>query len=266
MKKFSISAWAISIGIWAALLASCAHLPPTTIIFHDQEGLWRMNPDGHAIQQITDFGWSGAYSPDNSKIAFGEFYDQGIWVADANGANPLRLTTFGSAPSWSPDGSRLAFHTGGQVGVNRYLWVMNADGSNAHQLSTVNGSFADWSPLGDKILFHGEVNSGIWQISPDGSGERLLYRNGGYPAWSPDGQKIAYVDLSDWSIWVMNHDGTDQRKLTDHSGLLPAWSAAGDQIAYERSGEETAGVWIIQIDGSGDHRINEKGNQPDWSN
>jgi Tol biopolymer transport system component len=94
----------------------------------------------------------------------------------------------------------------------------------------------------------------------------LLYNEGGYPAWSPDGTKMAYVNLYDWCIWVMNADGTETRKLTDHGGLHPAWSADGLQIAYEVSGKKDAGIWLIDSDGSGDHRILEAGRYPKWSN
>jgi dipeptidyl aminopeptidase/acylaminoacyl peptidase len=125
---------------------------------------------------------------------------------------------------------------------------MNADGTDQRQLSTVHGSSADWSPLGDKILFHGEVNNGIWSINPDGTHETMLYRMGGYPAWSPDGKQIAYANLSEWCIWVMDADGGNKRKLTDHNGFLPAWSADGSQIAYEAMGEKNGGIRVVNSD------------------
>ena len=258
MKKTLLPAWLVSTMI-LAFIVSCTRAP--VILYHDPDGIWRMKPDGSDITQITSFGWFGEYSPDNSKIAFSEFYDAGIWVAKADGTDPTRLTSFGSSPSWSPDGSQLVFHAGGQTGTDRAIWIMNADGTDVHQLSTAAGSFPDWSPAGDKILFHGEVNNGIWQINPDGSNETMLYRMGGYPAWSPDGEKIVYVDLNEWKIWVMDADGGNKKQLTDHSGMIPAWSADGSQIAYEGDGS----IWIINSDGSGDHMILEEGRHPEWS-
>lgn len=263
MKKFPTPIRSTIIAIFLFFIMGCSISPASAwIVYHEADRLWRMRPDGSDIKQVTSSGWHGEYSPDNSKIVYSEFYDTGIWLADADGANPVRLTSFGSGPTWSPDGDRLAFHVGGQAGASRSIWIMNADGSDAHQVSTVPGSFPDWSPLGDKILFHGEVNSGIWLISPDGSSEMQLYRDGAYPAWSVDGEKISYVNLYDWCIWVMDEDGTGQRKLTDHGGLHPAWSDDGLQIVYET----TEGIWIINSDGTGDHRINKEGKNPDWSN
>src|SRR5574338_632149 len=45
---------------------------------------------------------------------------------------------------WSPDGRRVAFIAGGQ------LWIADADGSNARQITTLNGGATGpvWSPTG----------------------------------------------------------------------------------------------------------------------
>ena len=276
MKGNSLPARLVSVVLLLAFLVGCIRAPVLpTIIYHtglrQEVALWRMFPDGSEITQITSSGWFGAYSPDNSKIAYSEFYDDGIWVVDADGKHPVRLTDFGSDPSWSPRGNRLVFSAGGTAGKDRYLWIVNANGTDVHQLSTVNGSHADWSLGGELILFHGEVNNGIWQIAPDGSQEKMLYAGGGYPAWSPDGEEIVYVDLRDWCIWVMRADGTDRRKLTDHTGMLPSWAAGGRQIAYEgvcedKDGNKKECIWMINSDGSDDHAINEEGRAPDWSN
>ena len=50
---------------------------------------------------------------------------------------------------WSPDGKRIAYISGGQ------LWIADADGTNARQLSTINGGAGGvvWSPTGDRIAF-----------------------------------------------------------------------------------------------------------------
>jgi len=242
-------------------------IPVGNILYHANHGagIWRMNPDGSGKTQLSDHGWFAEYSPDNTKIAFGDFYQNGIWVMNADGTNQKQLTKSGNAPTWSPDGKKIAYHDGDTEGKNRRIWVMNADGTNAHQLSKNPSSFPKWSPNGKKIAYHGEVNNGIWLINPDGTGETQLYKLGGYPAWSPGGKKIAYVSLTDWYIWTMNADGTGKTKLTDRKGIHPTWSSDATKIAYEDLANNK-GIWVINADGSGDHMINKEGHAPDWSN
>jgi Tol biopolymer transport system component len=266
MKKYTLPACAVLISLFLLVIAGCSP-DPNTLIFHKsrEEGIWRIKADGTGEIQISSSGWFAEYSPNNRQIAFSEFYDEGVWVMKSNGKNAVRLTTAGSSPSWSPDGKQLVYYTGGARGADRYLWIVNADGTNPHQLSRVNGSFPDWSPKGDKIIFHGEVNNGIWLISPDGSAETVLDPLGAYPAWSPDGKEIAFINLNDWCVWVMQADGTGKRKLTERTGLQPTWSSDGKQIAYEVSGGDEAGLWIVNVDGTGDHQLIDHGMAPDWS-
>jgi serine/threonine-protein kinase len=61
--------------------------------------------------------------------------------------------------AWSPDGTRIVFAAaeagslGGEPGVP-YLYVANADGSDAHQIEgTYLGADPSWSPDGDLLLF-----------------------------------------------------------------------------------------------------------------
>jgi Tol biopolymer transport system component len=105
------------------------------------------------------------WSPDGSKIAFnaGSFGSGGIWVMNANGSNQHQLTgcvasdpepcatgdDFGTA--WSPDGTKIAFLRDlSSTGVSdRPVFVMNADGSNQHRITTapIVPGVPGWQPL-----------------------------------------------------------------------------------------------------------------------
>lgn len=233
------------------------------IIYHADfgAGIWRMNSDGSGQTQLTNHGWFAEYSPDNTKIAFGDFYNNGIWVMNADGTGQIQLTASGGAPTWSPDSSKIAYFVGDQTGASRRIWVMNVDGTGATQISDNPGSFPKWSPDGTKIAYHGEVNNGIWLINPDGTGEVQLYAGGAYPTWSPDGKQMAYTLLSDWCIWIMNADGTGKTKISNQTGDLADWCANGIQIAFEHAD----GIWIINTDGTNEYLINKEGHAPDWS-
>ena len=114
------------------------------------EQVWVMDADGghnHALttdappkDQVPD------WSPDGSKIAYAS--GPSIWVMNANGTNQHQLTGCGPldpspcatgddfGPAWSPDGTKIAFLRAFQeLGIHsRPVFVMNADGSNQHQL------------------------------------------------------------------------------------------------------------------------------------
>ena len=96
-------------------------------------------------------------------------------------------------PSWFPDGKRLAFQSNrtGRMEV----WVMNADGSAARQLSD--------EPFFNYYSF----------------------------AWSPDSRQIAYLrsDQMDLTqpveLWIMGADGSNPVRITSGSAdnSAPCW-------------------------------------------
>lgn len=67
-----------------------------------------------------------------------------------------QLTTEGQnyRPKWSPDGKRIAYIHETAAGA-KDVWVMNADGSNQQQVTTVGNVTAEpsWSPDGQWIAF-----------------------------------------------------------------------------------------------------------------
>jgi molecular chaperone DnaK len=86
-----------------------------------------------------------AVSPLGDRIAFSRAGEApGIWVSGLAGRGLQRLTTApgDQDPTWSPDSTKIAFKR------NNFLWVMDADGGNPHQVT--KGSDADtaaaWTP------------------------------------------------------------------------------------------------------------------------
>ncbi len=85
-------------------------------------------------------GHSPAWSPDGEKIVFLRQSDDGDTIVGLNDEGSEERTLFRSRwpdaffeqPAWSPDSSQIAFTWLGQDGV----WVMDADGDNAHKLKT----------------------------------------------------------------------------------------------------------------------------------
>jgi len=89
------------------------------------------------------------------------------------------------------------------------------------------------------------------------------------PSWSPDGKHIAFIGSGPGDLFVMNADGSQLRQLThasvgsaEYSARFPTWSPDGRKIAF---GYGYSGVFVINVDGSGLHRITQTGDAPAWS-
>jgi Tol biopolymer transport system component len=128
---------------------------------------------------------------------------QGVWVAKADGSD-VRSLALGSGgainiywSSWSPDSSTLAFVRSCCEDPQTYrkqtdLWVVNADGTDARQLTTshrVVSARPIWSPTGTAIAY---VDTEVAptpasvmaiDLTPSGSTPRLITRAGSVLAW-----------------------------------------------------------------------------------
>ena len=132
------------------------------------------------------------------------------------------------------------------------MYVMNADGSNQHNISNAPGGDYSpaWSPDERWLAFMSDRNGGnpnVWVMEPDGSNPRQVTDIPGiseYPTWSPDSNRIAFHctfgrrlsnGTGDFEICVVNFDGTELIQLTDTEGesKLPAWSPDGSKIAFQ---------------------------------
>jgi WD40 repeat protein len=185
--------------------------------------------------------------------------------------------------AWSPDGSKLAVSVYPTGGGKRTIWVMNADGSNAHQVAAAdNVSVPSWSPDGTTIAYSASTDgrTEIHLVGADRSEHRIIHdeQADGTRAifsakFSPDGTMILFDRGTDsgFDIFMMNVDGGDVRRLTTTgTDYDPHWSPDGTKIAFTRQQGTTSDIFVMNASGSDVQRLTDGGDDrtnlyPQWA-
>ena len=189
--------------------------------------IYVMNADRSNVTRLTFYSGDDLYpsfTADGTQIRF--IRDSELFVMDADGSDQQSLGDFtGQYPAWSPDGTQIAY--GGIAGANFDIWVADADGSNAVDISNLTGNefYPRWSADGSTVVFQSET--GRQSAPADGSTPPTQFAFGGFnpplPLFAPDGTAIAYQGGSD--AWILNADGSFH-KLVDAPVASPlAWQS-----------------------------------------
>jgi Tol biopolymer transport system component len=191
--------------------------------------IYKANADGSGITPLTrttGYDAEATVAPDGL-ITFTSVRDgdMEIYTMKSDGTDVKRLTNRpgpDGGPFFSYDGSKIVFRgrplqPGQEMDDYRALlkeglwrptqlelFVMNRDGSDLRQLTTLGGAnFApSWHPDGKRIIFASNKadpngrDFDIYLINVDGTGlERITYNNtfDGFPMFSPDGKHLVFA-------------------------------------------------------------------------
>jgi TolB protein len=209
-------------------------------------------------------------------------YNGAIFVIARPGAPSRRITDRrfdDSRPSWSPDRRRIAFVRSRTPATGLQIWVMNADGAGARQITRGRiGGGPAWSPDGRWLAFAGGENRrDVFVVRPDGTGLRNVTRNpvgvaALGPTWSRDSTRIAFTRSATpvgTGVYSIGLDGRGLRRLA-RDGYGPNWSPDGHRIAYIRRDTATGPGWQVYTmgpNGGGKRRFTRGGSwvSPTWS-
>ena len=202
-------------------------------------------------------------------------YDSGgtLWAIDGD-ATPRALSIgLGEAlnPSHSPDGTQLAFWTRTGERTPWSIYVADADGGNARnltgdmQLAPEPWANITWEPGGGRIAFATSENgTNVVYVAPsDGSGPpvRLSEADGdrSAPIWSPDGRWIAYrlrrmSDDGAVHLAIAGPDGSAEQVLAtdpmpNASFRGSQWAPDSTRVAYFRQENGRHVVGVVDLDG-----------------
>ena len=218
-----------------------------------------------------------------------------IFTINADGSKRTQLTSAGDngRADWSPDGKRIAFSLSDPF--SSQIWVMNADGTGATQI-THSATFKagpSWSPDGKQMAFILLKNPGsqtdpqpeIGIVDVDGRNERILTstdrtntclapdgtrifmataNDANAPAWSPVDNRIAFwsgIENQYGQVWIINADGSDSAQLTEECSRRnnddPSWSPDGKKILFSTGRSGRNELWMMDANGGNETRISD---------
>jgi TolB protein len=195
----------------------------------DPFDIYSANADGSALKRLTNYGvytTEGTLSRDGKRIVFTSLKDGDldIYTMNVDGTDMKRLTNtpgYDGGPFFSPDGKLIVYRAWHPtdtalvtyqrllrqrlVRPNRMeIFVMNADGTNQRQITTLGGAnFAPFfTPDGKRIIFSSNHKSprsrnfDLYLVNLDGTGLEQVTSDGefdGFPMFSPDGRKLVWA-------------------------------------------------------------------------
>jgi Tol biopolymer transport system component len=206
-----------------------------SVMTGDTSRLYEMWPDTTLHERMVGSfpGRAPELSPSRSQILYasGPYSNSHLVMTDSLGRGARQVT--GDAWNvwsgvWSPDARQIAYTASNKSGIS--VWVMNADGSQARQIT---------------------------HLTPEEGRAQM-------PAWSPDSHHLAFQanapsPRGKSTIWVVEVATGAAREVLPHTNAYtdetPSWFSDSNKVAFQSNRSGRTEVWTINTDGTGIYQV-----------
>jgi Tol biopolymer transport system component len=176
---------------------------------------------------------------------------------------PVPRVTATTAPR-APTGKIAFSKSEGDRPEDKYLWIMNADGTGARMVFE-RASDPALAADGTKIAYY-HWTDGMWLANVDGSNARKYIGDSKArsPAWSHDGRWIAFTGIDAVPSSVLAGETPLRRGVV--VGTMPDWSPDDTQIVFQTCRENICGIYKANAQtGAAMLVVGDDGSLPVWS-
>lgn len=236
------------------------------VVTGSQTGIYLVDTSGANVRLLhAGYSIGCSWSPDMKWLVFQQYGS--LYKTKVTGDSTVQLTTssIDLRPAWSPDGKKIAFSRQGLCifdvvastttniydGVDFPSWHPNGEVTVVDFLTSASGNFLTYY---------------FYAVKTDSAKVRALYTftSGdilGSLSVSPIGSNPQEIVLGllpfegNAQVWKINLLTGSQTRLTDDGGDYAAYSPDGTRIVYTRTQFGDGGLWIMNTDGTGKHRL-----------
>ena len=149
-------------------------------------GVLTLNLEDGTKKLIKRFSRMPTWGPNKKEISFvnravlpnGEVLGDSLWTYTLANSTIIFLALIegdNRFPKYAPDGQRIVY-TSQREGEKSQIWIIDINGNNSKQLTTIAGYTSGWSPDGEWIIYTDPrvVNGRLWLMRPDGTDKQKL--------------------------------------------------------------------------------------------